>query len=172
MRPAGWTEPTPGVFYTDDTVVRADAETVAFLKSAATVNPLRRARLCAHPAPDAAQHDMIIVSHSSTYVPPHRHLRKSESFLVLEGRVTAILFAEDGGVTRAFDLAPVDSGETFFYRMPPGQFHSQVILDDWLVFVESTMGPFVPAESETAPWAPAQSEPEAGHAFLRRILAS
>jgi len=172
MLPESWNETQPGVFYTDRRIVVADQEAVAFLKSAAAASPLRRARLCTHPSPDSTQHDMIIVSHSRTYVPPHRHLKKSETFMVLEGHATMIQFENDGRVAGIFDMAPIDAGGAFFYRMSAGTFHSQVIHDEWLVFAESTAGPFASTESENADWAPPQNEPDAGRDYLRKILAS
>ena len=74
-------EVADGVYYSRYPLPLVDAEVIAFLKQAATKSPLRRARFCAHLSPDAEQHDMLIVSHRDTYVTPHRHLNKSETFV-------------------------------------------------------------------------------------------
>ena len=155
----------PGVFYTDADLVAVDHEIIAFLKTAASESPLRRARLCAHPAPDALQQDMLIVSHASTYVAPHRHHGKTETLLVLEGRADAVLFDENGTLTEVLNMGPHDSGLTFFYRMPENRYHSLLIRDEWLVFVENTMGPFSPDSTDNAPWAPPPNDAEAGAAY-------
>jgi cupin fold WbuC family metalloprotein len=164
-------ETSPGVFYAPGEFVVADGETVAFLKDAALRSPLRRARLCAHPDPGAAQHDMLIVSAAGTYVAPHRHPTKTESFVVLEGEADCLLFEEDGRLARVLPMGPAGSGKAFFYRMPPHLYHSLEIRTDVLVFAESTLGPFGPGAMETAPWAPGPKETEAGRAFLAAAVA-
>lgn len=169
--PDGLREVTPGVFYaTGGPVVLADSDLVLFLKEATKLAPLRRARLCAHPDADADQHDMVIVSHRDTYVAPHRHSSKSETLLVLEGEAHIILFDEDGTAIRSFPMAPFGGDLPFFYRMPAGTFHSLVIKTEYLVFVESTKGPFTPDATGNAAWAPAPNQAEEGRAYLGRTL--
>jgi cupin fold WbuC family metalloprotein len=163
------TESIPGVFYTTAPFVSASTETVAFLKAAAQGSPTRRARLCAHPTPSADQHDMLIVSHRDTYVAPHRHFAKSETLLVLEGTAIAVMFDDQGAPSRAIAMAPFGSPGRFFYRMPPGIFHGLLIRSEFLVFVESTKGPFRREDSENAPWAPAPNETTAGRTFCAGI---
>lgn len=164
-------EAGPGIFYGDVDIAMADRALVQFLKDRASATPLGRARFCAHPAPDAAQHDMLIVTHRSSYVAPHRHRAKSETFLVLEGQVDAIIFDETGLRCEIVPMGTPESGRCFFYRMPPGRFHSQKILSDNIVFFESTKGPFDATSSEYAPWAPAPNQAEAGRAFIEQCYA-
>jgi hypothetical protein len=57
----------------------------------------------------------------------------------------------------------------FFYRMPERQYHSLAIESEFLVFVESTRGPFRPGDTEVAPWAPAAGDVVAGRAFLAAL---
>ncbi len=164
-----WREESPGIFYTDDALVTADRAAIAALKRAALASPLRRARLCAHPAPDATQHDMLIASHRDTYVAPHRHLDKSETLLVIEGTAKVLLFDDKGRPSRAFIMAAADSGRPFFYRMPPRVFHSLLIDSEFLIFVESTKGPFRREDSENAPWAPGPQDEAGGRAFRQQL---
>jgi cupin fold WbuC family metalloprotein len=166
--PARLREAGPGIFYGDVDIAMADQALIQFLKDHASSTPLRRARFCAHPAPDATQHDMLIVTHQSSYVAPHRHRAKSETFLVLEGRVDAIIFDETGQNCEILPMGTQDSGRCFFYRMPPGRFHSQRILSENIVFFESTKGPFDASSSEYAPWAPAPNQADAGRAFIEQ----
>lgn len=156
----------PGVWYTRNQLVTASYPVIAFLKDQASTTSLGRARLCAHPSPEAAQHDMIVATHHSSYVAPHRHAYKSETFLVLEGRADALIFDDEGRCRELIPIAPLDSGLTFFYRMPANQFHTLKILSDVLVFVESTTGPFDSTSSEYAPWAPPPHDKAAGLAFV------
>ena len=91
------TEAGEGIYYSRHEIPLVDETVIDVLKHAARTNSKRRARFCAHPSAEARQHDMLIVSHRDTYVAPHRHFDKSESFLILEGSATIILFDDRGG---------------------------------------------------------------------------
>jgi len=161
-----------GIFYAARPLPITDASLVAFLKQTACAIPPRRARFCAHPAADAAQHDMLIACHRDSYVPPHRHLDKTESFVVLEGVADVLLFGESGKLETVLRMGPLSTGRPFFYRMPARQYHSLSIESEWLVFVESTIGPFRPDASENAPWAPSPDQMDLGRAFIASALQS
>ena len=159
-----------GIYYSRYPLPLVDAEVIAFLKRAAAKSPLRRARFCAHLSPDAEQHDMLIVSHRDTYVTPHRHLNKSETFVLLEGAAEIILFDEHGAVEKTIKMGTPASGHPFFYRMPPRQFHSLSIDSELLVFLENTKGPFNLDDTEHASWAPDYKDAENGKAYIASIL--
>jgi cupin fold WbuC family metalloprotein len=169
IRPRDLREVAPGVFYGSAPFVLADRAIIDFLKEQARINRMRRARICAHPGPDAEQHDMLIVSHRETYVAPHRHPAKSESFLVIEGETDVLLFESDGRLATRFTMGPCGSDHPFFYRMPAGRYHSLDIRSELLVFAESTKGPFRPEETENAAWAPAPHDAAAGQAFIAAL---
>lgn len=156
---------TPEVLYGASGFVTVGDEQIAMLKAVAASTPRRRARVCCHPDPSAAQQEMIIVMHGSGYVRPHRHCGKSETLLVLEGAVDAVLFSERGTVESVATMAAPGQGSPFFYRMPVERYHGLIFRSEWLVFVETTKGPFDLADNEGAPWAPPESEQEAGRAF-------
>jgi len=168
-RPHDLREVAPGIFYGGVGLLLTDCVTVEFLKEQARANVMRRARICAHPGPDADQHDMLIVSHRETYVAPHRHRSKSESFLVVEGEADVLLFEPGGRLTNRFTMGPCASRHPFFYRMPIGIYHSLDIRTELLVFAESTKGPFRPEETEHAPWAPPPHDIAAGRAFIAAL---
>jgi cupin fold WbuC family metalloprotein len=169
IRPRDLREVAPGVFYGSKALVLVDRSIIEFLKEQARTNRMRRARICAHPDPDADQHDMLIASHRDTYVAPHRHLLKSESFLVIEGEADVLLFGQDGRLATRFTMGPCGSNHPFFYRMPAGQYHGLDIRSELVVFAESTKGPFRPEETENAAWAPAPHDTAAGRAFIAAL---
>jgi len=164
-------ETSPGVFYTSSEFVTADDHMVAFLKRAANTSPTQRARLCAHPSPAAEQHDMLVVTTRDSYVAPHRHLTKSETFLVIEGQADALLFDDDGTLASIVAMGPAQTGRSFFYRMPHRRFHALRVLSDHVVFLESAKGPYDPDASEYAPWAPGPTETDAGLRYISACLA-
>lgn len=161
-------EVAPGIFYTPREFVLADDALILFLKDKARITPARRARLCAHPTPEADQHDMLIASHRDTYVAPHRHA-KSESFSVIEGEADLLLFESDGRLARRITMGPAKSGLPMFYRMPAGRYHSLAIRSEVLLFVESTRGPFSRQDMEEAPWAPPATDADAGRAYIAAL---
>jgi cupin fold WbuC family metalloprotein len=154
------------VLYSTKTLVDVGDDDVALLKRVAAQSPRARARVCMHPDSDARQQQMLIVMRGDSYVAPHRHLDKSETFTVLEGMATTLTFDEDGNLDRRIPMGPFGQGRRFFYRMPEKRFHTLLFETDWLVYLETTVGPFDPSTSEKAPWAPAESDPEAGRRFL------
>src|ERR1700730_13360945 len=88
----------PGIYYSHYQLPMIDHGVVELLKDAARSIPRRRARFCAPTSPSPEQHDMLIASHRETYVAPHRHLDRSESFLIVEGSADILLFDERGGL--------------------------------------------------------------------------
>ena len=160
---------TPEVLYGDKLFVSLGGPEIAMLKEIAASTPRRRARICTHPDASAAQQEMLIVMHGSGYVRPHRHFGKTETFLVLEGKVDALLFEEDGAVRSSVAMAAPGNGRPFFYRMPERQFHGLIFRSEWLVFIETTKGPFDLLETEAAPWAPPESEQQAGCAYYASL---
>ena len=65
---------------------------VDYLKKIASNNPRNRARFCAHSSIDDEVHEMIIFHKKGTYVRPHKHLFKTESFQLIEGEADALIF--------------------------------------------------------------------------------
>lgn len=149
---------SPEVFYaTTDPVVIGVADIVS-LKAAAAASPRRRARICAHATPESALHEMIIVLQRDSYVRPHRHLDRTESFTILEGEADVVLFDDDGDVRSAIPMGPPGSGRTFYYRLAEPTYHTVLVRSETLVFHEVTDGPFHPEQTTFAPWAPSEND--------------
>ncbi len=133
---------SPEVRYATDRIVLVDAADVVRLKGEAENNARRRIRLCAHHSVDDRLHEMLIVHTNDTYVRPHKHLDKSESFHVIEGEVDVVVFDEAGSVTEVMPMGTFASGRPFFYRIAAPLFHTLLIRSEVLVFHETTNGPF------------------------------
>ena len=157
------------VLYADERIVTVDAATIAEMKRGAEHNERRRIRLCAHRGVDDRLHEMLIVHAIGTYVRPHKHVGKSESFHVIEGEVDVVIFDEHGAVADVIQMGPFQSGRPFFYRIADPLFHTLLIRTPVLVFHETTAGPFKRAETVYAPWAPADAELDEVDRFLRRL---
>lgn len=167
--PAGIYSVAPEVLYTDRSFVSIQPSLVSLLKSIAIDTPRRRCRLCAHPDAQAAQQEMLIVMHQDTYVRPHRHFGKTETCTIFEGMADALIFDEQGKVTEKQRMTPYGEGGSFFYRMPERVFHTLIFRSEWLVYLETTAGPFDLSKSEGAVWAPPETDAPAGHRYLRDL---
>jgi cupin fold WbuC family metalloprotein len=161
---------SPEVVYSDGGFLAADDRIVTLLKEKALQSPRQRCRLCFHESADAAQQEMLIVMNRASYVRPHRHFGKVETLTVVEGTCDALLFDEMGKVIETIAMSPTATSGCFFYRMPCGVFHTLVFRSEWLVFLETTIGPFDRAMTEVADWAPPETDPAAGHAYLSKLV--
>ena len=155
------------VLYTDDPIVEVGRADIQGLKQAALSNPRRRIRLCGHRDVGATLHEMLIVHARDTYVRPHKHLNKSESFHVVEGVADIVVFDDSGNVTTVVPMGDYASGRKFFYRLSDPCFHTLLITSEFFVFHETTNGPFARTDTVFAPWAPEDKDEVAGQRFLQ-----
>jgi cupin fold WbuC family metalloprotein len=156
------------VFIATGGVVQVRDADVALIVRKGTTNARKRARLCAHPGPDDKLHEMLIVLDRGTYIRPHRHGGKSESFHVIEGELDVVLFHDDGTVRDVVRMGPYGSGRAFYYRLMEPCYHAVLINTPHVLFHETTNGPFDRAEVDFAPWSPAEGDP-AVPAFVEKL---
>jgi len=157
------------VYVALDPIVRLGGEEVAFLKDAASRSPRRRARICAHRTNEDALHEMLIAIARDSYIRPHKHFGKSESFHIVEGQVDVAVFDDAGALVDVIELGAPGSGRRFYYRLSQSAFHTLVIRSDFLVMHEVTNGPFDPKQSASAPFAPDEKDVPAARAYMTRV---
>ena len=90
---------------------------IVMLKEKGLMNKRQRSRLCAHNEVGDTLHEMLIIHTKDTYVRPHKHLNKSESFHIVEGSLNVILFDEEGQITDVIQMGNYLSGNFFYYRL-------------------------------------------------------
>jgi len=149
-------------------VVRVAAADLAEIRGRGACGPRKRARLCAHRTPVDPLHEMLICLARGTYIRPHRHPGKSESFHLIEGELDVVLFDDCGEVREVVRMGTYASGKTFFYRLGKPWFHMVLVNTPHVLLHETTNGPFDPADTEFAPWAPAEGDP-ASAGFVARV---
>lgn len=112
-----------------------------------------------------------------SYIRPHRHMAdpKTETLLAVRGRLTLVLFDEQGRVMQALPFGvglgaeDCDAG----VELSPGAWHTVLADLPGSVLFEVKAGPFEPElAKELAPWAPAEGSAEAAAytTELRRIV--
>jgi len=97
-----------------------------------------------------------------TYVRPHRHTTppKAETFLILEGKISFLIFSDDGNVIESHVLEA--GGPNYGIDILPGVWHSLVCLSETAVCFEGKHGPYNPAsDKDFAEWAPIENSKEA-----------
>ena len=129
----------------------------------------KRIRLCAHPSSLNHVHDMLIIHFHDTYVRPHKHLRKDETFHIIEGRLKIVIFHDDGSIFKIIDLNEYSSKGNFFYRMSKSYYHTVIPLSQVVVFHETTKGPFVEEDTIFPTWAPDGENKNDVKNFLKEI---
>jgi cupin fold WbuC family metalloprotein len=150
-------------------VVLFGLDQVADLKAQALASPLKRARICLHGSTADAIQEMIIALHRSGYVQPHRHPGRTESFHVLDGLLTVILFDDSGTVVRRLPLGPPGSARAVVYRQNASLWHTVLVESEFAVVHETVGGPFDPARTEFAPWSPPPGDEISARAFIHAL---
>ena len=58
-------------------------------------------------------HEMLIMHKSGAYVRPHKHLGKTESFIILKGKLKVLVFNDHGDILNVINMEPLGSSKTF-----------------------------------------------------------
>ncbi len=149
---------TEEVFFSQDEITTLGPASLEFLKAAASRNARKRARIAAHRDVESGVHEMLIVLAPGCYIQPHKHLKTDESYHVVEGRLDALVFAEDGSIREVVRMAPYGSEQPFFYRLAAGNYHMPRAQSEFVVYHETLGGPFRREDSVRAAWAPDETE--------------
>lgn len=157
------------VFIALDPIVRFGDEEVAFVKRQAQASPRGRARICAHRTNDDALHEMLIAISAASYIRPHRHVEKSESFHVVGGMADVAILDDAGRLTDVIALGSPGTGRAFFYRLSRSAFHTLLIRSDVFVIHEVTNGPFAPERTIFAPFAPTEEQSEDARRYMQHL---
>jgi len=145
------------VYMATDKVVRFDRRYVEIIKQSAEKNSRGRARICAHREPTDTLHEMMIAIRSDSYIRPHRHHQKVESFHLIEGSVDVVVFDDDGSISEVVELSTEGN---FYYRLDSPKYHTLLIHSPLLVMHEITNGPFNAALSDWGSFSPTEGSEE------------
>lgn len=140
------------IYYSTDPISRISSDELCFLKGKVASSERRRVRICLHPCAEDSLHEMLIVLARGVDVLPHKHIRKSESFHVIEGSLKVVFFDDSGIEIESVYMGEVSSGLTFFYRLSKPLYHTVIPLSEIVVFHETTNGPFRKEDLILAPW--------------------
>tara|TARA_Y100000590_G_C15558122_1_gene953645 strand:+ start:537 stop:1052 length:516 start_codon:yes stop_codon:yes gene_type:complete len=156
------------VLYSTENFVSLTGDDLSQMKEMAKSNDRNRIRICTHQSVDDDVHEMIIYHPKDSYVPPHMHIEKDESFHLISGEITLILFNENGKINKTLGMGDYKTGKSFYYRIPAGTYHTQIFIQDTF-FHEVTRGPFDKKDSIIADWAPDENESLLVKEYLNKI---
>lgn len=116
-------------------------EIIKKLKALAEKSELKRARICLHEDLDDLVHEMIIVSHVSSIIEPHKHpVGKPESYHVIEGQLGVEIFNDKKETLNSLVLSSMEHPK--MYRIMGDVWHRPRALTNWVVYHEVAAGPF------------------------------
>lgn len=136
-------------FFADRERVLIDPAAVARLRAEALASARRRARLCLHPGPDDPVQEMLIAVAAGSWIPPHRQVGKEKSYLVLQGELAVVRFADE----QPAHAVRLGASGAFLYRFDATTWHTVVVPDGIAVYLETVAGPWRAEGTEFAPWA-------------------
>lgn len=137
--------------------------------SQAKVNPRLRMNYNFHTSMEEPIHRMLNALETGTYLPPHRHRDKEETYLLLRGSMWVFFYDELGNVTDKALLNPSEG--KYGLEIPSGTWHNIVALESGTVIFEIKKGPYFPLSPEDiASWAPAPSDVKGAEVFMNKIL--
>lgn len=160
------------VLFADEPIVKVWHSDIEQLKKQSSLNERKRIRLCAHREIDNRVHEMLIIHRKDTYIQPHKHLNKTESFHIIEGIADIIIYDDQGSITEIIPMSNYGMDRVFYYRLSEPLFHTLRITSDYLVFHETTNGPFQKSDTVWAPWAPDENNHAAVDEFMKQLTES
>ena len=142
------------VEFNNNDFLEIDSEWLDRIKNLAKKNKSNKYRTCIHFSDEDHVHEMLVAHTSKTYVRPHKHRINGESLQIIEGEATSIVFNDDGSIKHVFEVGDPLSGKTFYYSMKKAVFHMLFIHSEFLIFKETTKGPFIRNDTIFPDWAP------------------
>lgn len=139
-------------YYCGADSVMIDDAVIAWLKEKLAETAGNTVRICLHREASSPFHEMLIAHKPSGRFLAHKHLVKSESYHVIEGRLRVNRYDDEGRRILSEVLGPKGSGLAFLHRIPVGVWHSTEPDGDFVVFHESKPGPFVASDNVYPAW--------------------
>lgn len=164
-----WKQLSDEVYAATSAIVGINYNDIKILKEKISTCQNNRIRICAHQASTDNLHEMLIVITKGSYVRPHKHINKSESFHMIEGLLDVVVFDDHGNITNIIEMGDPTTGKNFFYRLSSDHFHTLILKTDLVVFHETTNGPFQKDETIYAPWSPVQGDKKIEQKYMKEL---
>lgn len=154
------------LYVNDNRILKMDRGYISYLKSLAQKDMEGKCTMCLHNDIRAHLHEMINIYPKDTYVRPHSHPFKSETKIIIEGKLLAVVFDDAGEIIDKFVM---EKDGVFTFRMEKGVIHTNIPLTD-VVFHEIIEGPFVGKDDSIFPvWAPVQDNIDVVKDYMKKL---
>lgn len=165
-----WIKESEEVFYPEQSrkLVTLSKQDTEYLQGVAQSNVRNRSRICTHFTVEDDIHEMVIYHPKETYVRPHKHMGKDESFHLISGEIDLVIFDESGNIVKVLQMGNYESGKTFYYRISANTFHTQIFRKD-TIFHEVTKGPFDKRDNVAADWSPDEKNRPSVEDFFEKL---
>ncbi|MDD3886230.1 MAG: WbuC family cupin fold metalloprotein [Victivallaceae bacterium] len=111
----------------------------------AAANPRRRTNFNLHEDPAQPINRLCIAGWPDTEFPIHRHPGKWELMTLLRGRMTSMVYDDNGNVIESHELGGADGARSI--ELPDGAWHN-LVFHEPSVFLEVKAGPYAPNAPE------------------------
>ena len=149
-------------------MIKITTELIDKVIEQARTSPRLRMNYNFHPELSDPVQRLINALEPWTYIRPHKHTTKEESFVLLRGTVLAVVFNEDGSI-REHAILSATSG-ILGIEFEENCYHMLTSLEIGSAVYEIKEGPFVPhTEGSSASFAPKEGTPEAV-IFLKKVF--
>lgn len=149
---------TEGVYYFHKVKPFIDNNVLEFLINDSLKNKLKRSRICTHKKPRSKIHEMFIAILKDSYIKPHKHLTKDESYLLIKGKLEIVIFNEKGRIKEIIYMSSTGKHKKLYFKVPKNTMHTIVIKSKYVVIKEVTEGPFNKKNDVFANFAPNENQ--------------
>lgn len=154
------------LYVNENKILKVDKDYISYLKSLAQKDIEGKCTMCLHNDIRAHLHEMINIYPKDTYVRPHSHPFKSETKIIIEGKLLSIVFNDDGEILDKFIM---EKDGIFVFRMEKGIIHTNIPLTN-VVFHEVIEGPFIGKDDSIFPmWAPVQENTDEVKDYMKKL---
>lgn len=152
----------------DDKALKIDKEYIAYLQVLAHKDSEKKCTMCLHNDIREHVHEMINVYPQGMYVRPHAHPFKTETKIMIEGKLLVVLFDNAGEIADRFIM---EKNNIFTVRIDKGIIHTNIPLTD-VVFHEVISGPFIGEDDSVFPqWAPEADDLDSVQMIMNKMKA-
>lgn len=157
------------IIVNDEKKLKIDEVYIEKLKKQAKESNHSKFTVCLHNDVRAHVHEMIQIYRKHEYVRPHYHPQKTETKIILEGKLLVVIYDMAGQELERFVMSR-DKGSVFTFRMDKGIIHTNIPLTD-VVFHEIIAGPYIGVNDSIFPdWACGNDDAEGIKKFMDDLL--
>lgn len=155
-------------YFCQERPIKITRKLLGDMKSISNNNDNMNLRICLHKNSESKLHDMVILERSGTYSPPHKHLDKEDSLLIIEGRLGVVVYNDDGTV---YDCCILEPNQTLMYKVGIMMYHAVIAMTDTVIYHETKPGPFIYETDSIYPsWGPNINDSESMQEYKDSIL--